>query len=336
MAARSRLVAERMRTSTGTGRLSPTRSITRSSSTRSSLTWVSAGKSPISSRKMVPPEAASNRPARAWCAPVKAPRTWPNSSLSKRASLRAAQLTLTYGPSRRGLRSCTARAASSLPVPDSPSSSRGASEPAALSSRSKNRCMGGLTPTIPWKVSRLSNSRRKASMVVSRSSRPLRSVIVSTAPITRPLASRSTEAFLSTCTSVPSRRTRLQRWRVSRPFANNEHQCGPSGARSSRQEAQLSAPQERPTRSCAPNPVISARAWFTETMVPDGSTIITPSWMVSTTVFQLAESSSVCMAVSCSNVNTCCLTPLNTCCRSGQAGAHRATGAAPRQQASNR
>src|SRR5690606_11276539 len=43
-----------------------------------------------------------------------------NSSLSSRLSVRAPQLTRTYGPVDLGLRSWTARAISSLPVPVSP------------------------------------------------------------------------------------------------------------------------------------------------------------------------------------------------------------------------
>ncbi len=60
-------------------------------------------KSPISSRNSVPPSASSIRPLRVWMAPVKAPFSWPNSSLSSRFSLRAAQLTLMKGPLARGL-----------------------------------------------------------------------------------------------------------------------------------------------------------------------------------------------------------------------------------------
>ena len=54
--------------------------------------------SPISSRKMVPPSAAAKRPILSCTAPVKAPLTCPNSSLSSRFSARAAQFTLTRGP----------------------------------------------------------------------------------------------------------------------------------------------------------------------------------------------------------------------------------------------
>ena len=52
--------------------------------------------------------------------PVKAPRTWPNSSDSSRVSGMAAQFTLMSGMSRCALRSWMARASSSLPVPVSP------------------------------------------------------------------------------------------------------------------------------------------------------------------------------------------------------------------------
>ncbi len=81
------------------------------------------GMSPTSSRNSVPPLADSTRPALAALAPVKAPRSWPKTSLSNSVSARLAQSTTTSGPAARGLASCTARATSSLPVPDSPSSS---------------------------------------------------------------------------------------------------------------------------------------------------------------------------------------------------------------------
>ena len=53
-------------------------------------------------------------------APVNAPFSWPNSSDSISSAGTAAQFSVTNGPSRRGLRSCSARAISSLPVPVSP------------------------------------------------------------------------------------------------------------------------------------------------------------------------------------------------------------------------
>jgi hypothetical protein len=48
--------------------------------------------SPISSRKKVPLAAAVNSPCLSFTAPVKAPFTWPNSSLSSRLSGSAPQL----------------------------------------------------------------------------------------------------------------------------------------------------------------------------------------------------------------------------------------------------
>ena len=58
----------------------PTRSNSWSCRTRSSLVCRLSGMSPISSRKTVPPFAASNFPFFAWWAPVNAPFSWPNSS----------------------------------------------------------------------------------------------------------------------------------------------------------------------------------------------------------------------------------------------------------------
>jgi len=46
----------------------------------------------------VPPDAASKYPARAWWAPVNAPRSWPNSSLSSSVSASEAQCPRAAGP----------------------------------------------------------------------------------------------------------------------------------------------------------------------------------------------------------------------------------------------
>ena len=62
---RSRWVAATIRTSTLKVWFPPTRSNSRSSRKRSSLTWTVGEMSPISSRKSVPPSAISKRPARA-------------------------------------------------------------------------------------------------------------------------------------------------------------------------------------------------------------------------------------------------------------------------------
>ena len=72
---------------------------------------------------IVPCWANSNLPMRVVPAPVKAPRSWPNSSLSSRSAGSAAQLTLTNGLVRRGDRRCSSRAITSLPTPLSPRSS---------------------------------------------------------------------------------------------------------------------------------------------------------------------------------------------------------------------
>jgi len=59
--------------------------------------------SPISSRKIVPEFACSNRPMRRADAPVKALRSWPHSSLSSSVSGMAAQLMATNGALARSL-----------------------------------------------------------------------------------------------------------------------------------------------------------------------------------------------------------------------------------------
>ena len=101
----------------------PTRRKVLFSRRRSSLAWPPGGRSPISSSMTEPPSADSKRP-RFWVwASVKAPRSWPKSSLSRRCSGRAAQLTCRKGRSRRPLSKWMARATTSLPAPLSPSMS---------------------------------------------------------------------------------------------------------------------------------------------------------------------------------------------------------------------
>ncbi len=79
---RSRFVAAITRTSTFVSVWEPSRQNTPSWSTRSSFDCSSRGSSPISSRKIVPPSATSKRPNFRLSAPVKAPFSYPNSSLS--------------------------------------------------------------------------------------------------------------------------------------------------------------------------------------------------------------------------------------------------------------
>ena len=104
--------------------------------------------SPISSRNSVPPSACRKRPADARCAPVNAPRSCPNSSLSIRSRGMAAMLRATNGRARRGLKSCSARATSSLPVPDSPSTSTVRLVFTTRATTRYTRCIAGDRPTI--------------------------------------------------------------------------------------------------------------------------------------------------------------------------------------------
>ena len=114
------LVAEMTRISTLMGLFDPIRSISLSWRTRSSFAWRSDLNAEISSRKRVPPLAYSNFPmVRVW-APVKAPFSWPNISLSISSGGMAAQLTATKGPFFLLPWRWMARAISSLPVPLSP------------------------------------------------------------------------------------------------------------------------------------------------------------------------------------------------------------------------
>ncbi len=71
-------------------------------STRKRRVWTVGGISPISSKNNVPPSAWRNTPSRARSAPVKAPRAWPNNSLSTKDSAIAAVFTATNGPAARG------------------------------------------------------------------------------------------------------------------------------------------------------------------------------------------------------------------------------------------
>ena len=141
-----------MRASLVRGRLSPTRSKARSCSTRSSFTCRCTGRSATSSRKSVPPAATSKRPARSRTAPVKAPRTCPNSSLSSSSPGSAPQLTATNGPLRRGERAWIAWATTSLPVPLSPVRSTVASLCSRFSTSRRMRWKRAERPIRPGNV----------------------------------------------------------------------------------------------------------------------------------------------------------------------------------------
>ena len=109
-----------MRTSTSMRLLLPSLVNSASCRTCSSLACSAGFISPISSSISVPPSACSNLPMRVVAAPVKAPRSWPNSSLSSSSAGSAAQFTFTNGRLRRVDRWWMARETSSLPTPLSP------------------------------------------------------------------------------------------------------------------------------------------------------------------------------------------------------------------------
>ena len=94
-------MAATTRTSTRRVRGLPRRSNSCSCSTRRSLGCSSSGMSPTSSRNSVPWSASSKRPIFCAMAPVKAPRSWPKSSVSSKPVGIAAQLILTKVRSRR-------------------------------------------------------------------------------------------------------------------------------------------------------------------------------------------------------------------------------------------
>ncbi len=98
------LVAPTIRTSTSWVLEEPTRSKVPYSTTLKIFSCTSRGMRPISSRKRVPPSASSKRPFRAFVAPVKAPSSYPKSSLSISEGGRAAQLTVTNCFCHLGLR----------------------------------------------------------------------------------------------------------------------------------------------------------------------------------------------------------------------------------------
>ena len=143
----------------------------RVSSTRSSLTWMAGEISPISSRKSVPPSASSNRPSRRSAAPVNAPFSCPNSSLSSSVSGSAAQLTAMKALPRRGERSWSAFATSSLPVPDSPWISTVLETGAICSILTSTSWIGALSPTMPVRSCSRRRSISRCAMATTSSGR---------------------------------------------------------------------------------------------------------------------------------------------------------------------
>ena len=142
---------------------SPSRSNVCCWSTRSSFTWLVGSRSPISSRKIVPLSAISKRPIRSATAPVKAPFTWPNISLSKSDREMPPRFTMTNGPDARRELRWMARATSSLPVPFSPRMSTGASDAAT---RAAVRSIESSAGSLPTMSTRLNPSVSGADVVV--------------------------------------------------------------------------------------------------------------------------------------------------------------------------
>ena len=114
----------------------------------------------------MPPSACSKRPRRMVCAPVKAPRSWPNSSDSSKSFGIAAVFSAIKGPLARGLCLCSARATSSLPVPDSPVISTVTLDCDSRPIARNTSCMAGACPRISGaslRRSSISSSRRLSS-----------------------------------------------------------------------------------------------------------------------------------------------------------------------------
>ena len=133
----------------------------------------SAGETwPISSRKMVPPSAVSNSPARAVFASVKAPRSWPNSSASTRCSGRAVQLTSMNGPSRRPPVAWIAARHVSLAAAGLAEQEHGRRGAASAPSRARDARPGRAGG--PWAASRRGSRPRRSRAPGSRRSRAAR------------------------------------------------------------------------------------------------------------------------------------------------------------------
>ena len=135
------------RTSTELEPLQPTGRTSPVASTRSSVAWVSAGSSPISSSSKVPPSAWTMHPTFSANAPGKAPATWPNKVLSMMLAATALQSTWTIGPRARSEAAWMARAKVSLPVPGSPMIRIGRRLRAALAATARAVRKSGEAPT---------------------------------------------------------------------------------------------------------------------------------------------------------------------------------------------
>jgi len=130
----------------------PTRSNCLSWIALNNLTCNSGLISPISSRKIVPWSASSNRPILERWAPVKAPFSCPNNSLSRSSPGIAPQLITTMGPLCLELFLWMAFAINSLPVPLSPDISTEESDFATFLVVSRTFVNPLLVPAIPMRL----------------------------------------------------------------------------------------------------------------------------------------------------------------------------------------
>ena len=175
---RSRLVAATTRTSARRVRVSPTRSNSRSCRKRRSFAWSGGAISPISSRKSVPPSAASTRPGWSRTAPVKAPRAWPKSSLASSSPDSVGQFTTTNGPlAARALRvqrarerrpcRCRSRRAAARTLPTARRARRSRSTRASQATRCRGRSRARSRADLGFE-------RRATRLRTSRAARTLR------------------------------------------------------------------------------------------------------------------------------------------------------------------
>src|SRR5262245_10746918 len=152
-ASRSSFVAAITQTSTGSGRVLPSRRTSPCSSADRSLPCADGESKPTSSRKSTPRVASWKRPGLDCRASVNAPRSYPNSSASIRFSGTAAQLMSTNGACARGPNRWMSRATRPLPLPVSPwIRMRGGRDARAHASKSRSTCprtstIAGLSPS---------------------------------------------------------------------------------------------------------------------------------------------------------------------------------------------
>ena len=120
----------------------------------------------------MPPSASSKRPARSALASVKAPFTWPNSSLSKTPSESPPALTVRSGLPARADAAWSAAATVPLPVPFSPVTSTFASEGPTRSIISSTGCIAGASAISSGRPSSRIARFSASSLCVWRSARP--------------------------------------------------------------------------------------------------------------------------------------------------------------------